>query len=96
VDCCQRKGCTTEAAYRPVLLLAPQGAEPTDDAHLRVVLGLKLCPAHASTDVDDYLTDVGYAQICEALQRQGKVKPDRDSAAVELEPLQMDDPLFGA
>lgn len=79
---CSKLGCSCMATKRPVLSFAAKGHPNAPRA--RAELGLAVCDEHAVADLDAWVTDVGWAQICTALRRAGRAAPDRGSLRVEF------------
>lgn len=81
---CSRIGCSLTAQFRPRLTFAAEIAPKGPRAAAE--LNLYLCSAHkAETQIDDLVSDVGWDQICGALDAVGRAKPDRSTLGLEWE-----------
>lgn len=80
---CARKDCTNPGGWRPVLILRA-ASRPNEPA--RAELGIAVCEHHARTgQVDDFVSDEGWAQISNAFAASGRERPARALTSLEFE-----------
>lgn len=80
---CSRANCDRTAAWRPTLLLYAKGHSKHSHKPMEAEFHLYICNAHKETLTPaDFITDDGWAAICDSVLRMGRVEPDR--ASVEL------------
>lgn len=84
---CQKTGCSNPGRWNPVLLLyAPKKYNCPEP--IRSSLNLAICDeCSKSSTVSSFLCDEGWAQIISALDRAGKVRPQRDRTQLAWEPI---------
>lgn len=78
---CDQTHCAALATKVPVLSFRSLLGGPTASA----TLSLHLCDAHANPDVEQYMTDNGWAQIEDTMSRLGLARPDRSTLAVSFQ-----------
>jgi hypothetical protein len=77
VTACGRVGCDREARWRVGLSLGRRGH---DGSPALAWLGIAVCQPHRdSTSASDYISDEGWATICEGMASSGAMIPDRAS-----------------
>jgi len=79
---CSKKGCTHAASLYPVLTFLPQGFPHAERAQMG--MELPLCEEHALPEVDLYMNDAGFDQLCAIMNSKGIRAPDRESIEVEF------------
>lgn len=74
---CDRQDCQNEGAYHPVLLLyAPRKYNINDP--IKSILSINVCEEHVKEDkLENFLSNEGWIQLCEAIASIGKVLPER-------------------
>lgn len=82
VGICDRKDCPAPGRWRPILMIANQGAP---DAESSAPLEILLCDSHkAEAKLKDFLNNDGWAKICAAFKAAGKAVPTRSLTRLEL------------
>ena len=85
MKCCKLE-CAKAATKMPVLTfaakVAPHGVRAEGE------LLMPLCDEHAVPDVDEFVTDQAWAQICAGVRSAGKAEPDRNTLRVKFRPIQ--------
>jgi len=90
---CDRLGCKAEARWLPVIVVrAPY--ELRNNTPADCILALGICDVHReTTTLEDFLSEVGWRQICDGFAAIGRAVPELDRTTLRFEPLDSPDAL---
>lgn len=82
---CDKSNCTNDARYHPVLLLyAPRKYNLNQP--IKSILSLEICQdCMEKAILDDFISNEGWIQICEMIDKAGKILPDRSRSQLAFD-----------
>lgn len=72
--------CAELSELHPHLILRPPDGVPGGEAEAHMSLGV--CAKHATTNIDELVSDEGWAVLCETFRQVGRVEPERSKTEV--------------
>lgn len=85
---CDRKRCMIEASLFPVIVIPSPKWSNNPKAKIEMEMDLNVCQKHAVEDINIFMDDNGYHQVCQALATRRLAIPERRTITVTFKPLE--------